>query len=696
MSMATIPEALQIALQHHQAGQLQDAEALYRQILQVQPQHPDALHLLGVLAHQGGQHEVAVRYIERAIACDPQVAAFHNNLGEVYRAMGQLPDAIAHYRRALGLQPAYPEAHYNLGNALRDQGNLAEAVASYEKALALRPGYAEAHNNLGVTLKEQGRLGEAVAQYKKALAHISDSAEVYSNLGVALQEQGEFQEAVTYHQKALACRPGSADLHNNLGNAFQAQGLLEDAVTYYRQALALKPDYVEAHGNLAFALIQQGKHEEGVARFRQALALQPDNAGTHSKLLFCMTYSTADPGIMAQEYKKWDEMHAAALAAQIKSHENDSDPERRLRVGYVSGDFRWHAANYFFEPVLTEHDRGRVEVFCYSNGLRSDATTERLRALTDAWRNIAGLSDEAVANRIRADRIDILVDLSNHTAYNRLMVFARKPAPVQVAYLWFGPTTGLSAMDYKLVDRWFVPDGSPEWFSEELISLPRCVVCYRPPEEAPPVASSAATKTRCITFGCFNRLAKVTPEVVHLWASILMAVPEARLLLKDKTLADPAQRLRYQGLFVAQGIDSRRIKCLPQSPFTEYLATYGRLDIALDPFPYSGCTTTCEALWMGVPVITLAGVMSHSRVGVSILSSLGLENLIAPTRAAYVEKAVELASDREALARLRAELRPRMAESTVCDARGLAREVEKAYRRMWHRWCQTGATTLAG
>jgi predicted O-linked N-acetylglucosamine transferase (SPINDLY family) len=822
-----ITEAFNIALQHHQAGRLQEAEAIYRQILQIQPDHPDALHLLGVIAHQVGQHHIAVDYISRAIGLNPKTAEYYLNLGEAYRAQGKLEEAATSYRQAVMLKPAFVEAYNNLGNALKDQGKLEEAVASYRQAVAFKPTYAEAYNNLGNALKEQGKLEEAVAVYRQAVtirpsypeAHnnlgcalqaqgrLEEAVssyqqavrlkpvftEAYNNLGLAQQEQGQLEEAVASYRQAVALKPAFADACNNLGNALKDQGKLEEAVTSYRQAvrlkpafaeaynnlgcalqdqgkleeavasyrqavalkpvfaeaynnlgcalqaqgrlegvldhfrqavalkpafaeahnnlglalrmrgmleeavvqlrqaLALKPDYAEAHGNLAGALRDQGKLEEAAASYRRALALDPGNAAIHSNLLFDLTYHTADAAIVAQEHRNWNAQHARPLARQITAHHNDRDPDRRLRVGYVSADFWGHAISYFVEPLLAAHDHAQVEVFCYANGVRADATTQRMQAAADAWRSIVGLNDAAVAERIRADGIDLLVDLSSHTAGNRLLVFARKPAPVQVTYLGSLTTTALATMDYRLTDGSLSPADSPEWCSEELIRLPGCFVCYRPPAEAPPVAPLPALTTGQVTFGCFNTLAKVTPAVVALWSEILRGLPQARLILKSSTLADAAQRERYWALFRDNGTEAERIELLPKSSMYDYLATYGRIDIGLDPFPYNGCTTTCQALWMGVPVLTLAGAMSYSRFGVTLLSTLGLDGLIAPTPEAYVAKAVELANQRRELAALRAELRARMTASALCDAKAFARGVEQAYRLMWRRWCRSAA-----
>ena len=721
--MATIQETLKSALEHHQAGRLQEAEALYRQILQVQPNHPDTLHLLGVLAHQVGKHQVAVDYITRAIALNPAAAEYHSSVGEAYRALARLNEAEASYKQALALKPAYAEVCNNLGIVLQEQGKLQEAEVYYKKAVAISLSYADAYNNLGVALKKQGKLKEAVAQYRQALALQPtsaqacnnlgnalkdlgkldeaiecfgqaltlkpDYAEAHNNLGNALKEQGKLEEAVTQYRRALTFKPVYADAFYNLGNVLQTQGLLSEAVAYYRRALALEPTYAGAYNNLGNALRDQGKPEEAEASFRRALALKPDDAVMHSNLLFALNYHRADAAAVAKGYREWNDRHARPLAAHSRVHRNDQNPGRRLRVGYVSADFREHAISYFFEPLLAAHDREHVEVFCYSSGTRADGTTKRLRTLTDVWRDVGELSDDAMAKCISSDKIDILVDLSGHTAGNRLLVFARKPAPVQVTYLGSLTTTGLTTMDYRLTDRYLTPPRSPEWFSEKLIRLPNCFACYRPPEGAPAVASLPMSVNGHVTFGSFNNLAKVTPDVVALWSNILRGLPKARLILKSKTLADPEQRARYQGLFTANGVKDECVELHPWTSVPDFLTQYGHIDIALDPFPYNGCTTTCEALWMGVPVITLAGSMSYGRFGVSLLSNLGLEEFIATAPADYVKKAVSWAKNRKCLAELRSQLRPQMVASALCDTKAFASGVEQAYRQMWRRWCRS-------
>ncbi|TAL09578.1 MAG: tetratricopeptide repeat protein [Nitrospirae bacterium] len=716
-------DVLVAALQHHQAGRLQEAEALYRQVLQAQPNHPSALHWLGLIAHQVGRHDVAIDYISRAIVQNSGEADFHNNLGEAHRALGQFEAAMACYRQALVLRSDFAEAHNNMGNVLRDQGKFDNAIACYRRAVALRPDFAEAHNNLGVTfrdrgrleeaiacyrqaltirpgfpmalnllgvaLQDQGQLEEAVAVYRQALTTHPDFPEALNHMGVALQHLGKLQESAACYHKALALRQDFAEAHNNLGHLLSEQGRLGDAVACYERAMKFNPELPEAYINLGNAFKDQGQPEEAVRWYRRALEIKPDCALAHSNLVFVMCYSpTHSSKSIAAEHRTWNKTHAQPFSANVRAHNNDRNPQRKLRIGYVSGDFLRHPIGLWIEPLLAAHNRTDLEIVGYSTVVRSDGVTERLRALTYAWRVIAGLDDDAAARLIKDDRIDILVDLSGHSKSNRLLVFARKPAPVQVTYLGSLTTTGLASMDYKLSDCYLTPPGSSEWFAEQVVRLPGCFICYKAPAEAPPVAPLPAVANGHVTFGSFNNLAKVTPYVVAWWAKILHAVPDARLLLKDRTLADPGQQDRYQKLFQQQGISIERLDLRPATPFPVHLGEYGHVDIALDPFPYGGCYTSCEALWMGVPVVTLSGGLSCGRYGVSLLSNLGLKGLIASTPKGYVVKAVALAKQRKRLASLRMELRQRMAASPLCDADALAAGIEKAYRRMWKQWCK--------
>jgi protein O-GlcNAc transferase len=642
------------AVAKHQAGDLAAAEAGYRAILAAKPRHVAAL-------------------------C---------NLGVLLRATGRAGDAVACYRRAIAASPDHAPAYENMGNALIELADFAAAEAAFLKATKLAPRSAEAFLGLGTARHRQGRLDEAAAEYERALALKPGHPQALLNSAAILQTVGKLPAAAVIYRQLIAAHPRFAMAYCNLGAVLEPMGELGEAETVLRTAMALQPGYAAAMMNLGTVLQVGGDVAAAIAVLRQALAIAPEPR-IHSNLLMYLNYrpDIADAAI-AEEHREWDRLYARPLAppAPIPS---DPDPARRLRIGYVSADFRTHSVSYFLEPLLAHRDRAESEIVLYSDVAVPDATTERLASLADRLVPILGRSDESVAALVRDDGIDILVDLAGHSGANRLMLFALKPAPVQVSWLGYPNTTGLMAMDFRITDAIADPPGSEVLHSETLIRLANGFLCYQPPSDAPAVAPLPAATAGHITFGSFNNLAKVTPEVVRCWSAILLAVPGSRLVLKSHTLADAGVAQRYTALFAAADVAADRLDLLPRITATDgHLAAYHRIDIALDPFPYNGTTTSCEALWMGVPVVTLAGSRHAGRVGASLLSRLGLGALIAADEASYVATAARLAGDRPALATLRDGLRERMRQSPLCDAAGFAREMAVAFRRMWQSRCQ--------
>lgn len=545
------------------------------------------------------------------------------------------------------------EAHqaYQLGNKFAAQGNMEVAVAHYQRAVALKSDYAEAHNNLGNALAAQGHIDQAVTHLERALSLMPD-ARVHYNLGNALAIQGEKERAAVHYERALALKPDYPQAHNGIGNALAARGRMEQAAVHYRRALELKPDYAEAQNNL---------------------------------LLTLNYVSSADPVAVYAAHLDFAQRWEMPLRPSIQPHGNDRSRGRRLKIGYVSSDLRRHSVAYFFEPVLENHDRERFEIFCYGNNFRDDEVTERLRSHADHWRQISRQPDDLVATQIRADQIDILIDLNGHTANNCLMVFARKPAPIQLTWLGYPNTTGLTAMDYRLTDGYADPVGLAEQFhSEKLVRLPECFCCYKPPEDAPVVSETPAREQGYITFGTFNHHAKINPEVMAVWARILQDVPDSRLVLKNVGLAAQAMQRRVRELFAGLGIAPQRLELFGHDQSREtHLQRYRYVDIGLDPFPYNGTTTTCEALWMGVPVVTLAGRTHAGRVGVSLLSNLGMTELICRTQEEYIATATRLAANLEHLSALRKKLRPCMTVSPLLNASRFTTCLEREYFAMW-------------
>ena len=645
-------------------------------------------NLGNALKDQGKLDEEVAAYRE-AIRIKPNFVEAHFNLGIALKDQDKLDEAVAAYRQAIRIKPDFADAHSNLGMALKDQGKLDEAVAAYRQAIRIKPDFAEAHSNLGIALNDQGKLEEAVAAHRQAIRIRPDYAEAHSNLGIALQDQGKLDEAVAAHRQAIRIRPDYAEAHSNLGNALQDQGKLDDAVAAYRQTIRIKPDMAAAYASLGNALQDQGKLDEAVAAYRQAIRIEPDLAGAHSNLLFCLNRDdrvTADHLFAA--HKEWNERYGRRAPRPI-AYTNDRVAGRRLKIGYVSPDFRQHSVAYFVEPLLREHDRQAVEVFCYAEVMRPDAVTARLQGLADHWLATVGLSDDGLAARIRTDRIDILVDLAGHTGGNRLPVFARKPAPIQVTWLGYPNTTGLEAIDYRLVDAVTDPAGEADAFaSETLVRLAGGFLCYGGSEGAPEPVAPPCLRTGTVTFGSFNNPTKLSAATFDAWATLLARLPQARLLLKGKPFADAATRALFLARLGERSVAAERVELVALLPdAAAHLAAYHRVDIALDPFPYNGTTTTCEALCMGVPVVTLRGDRHAGRVGASLLGQLGLTDLIANSVEEYVEIALALAGNPGQLDDLRRSLRPRLAASPLCDGHAFARKIETAFRQMWQRWC---------
>jgi len=780
---------LQAALAHHQAGRLPEADALYRQILQREPVHADALHLSGVIAHQAGRHDVAIDLISRAIAAYPDNANYYfnlasaqkergaldaaiagyqqaiarnqdfyaayvnlgsalhergdldaaidsyrrartirgdvpelcNNLGNTLQALGQIDEAIECFRRALVLRVDYAEAHNNLGNALKSCNQFDAAIEHFERAISLKPDYAEAHFNLGNVLEEKGQLDAALASYQQAIALKGDFYSAYNNVGHVLKELGQIDLAVEYLHRAIALRPNDVEAHNNLGNAlkaggnaaaaiasyrravalnpalaqayynlgnaFQDLGAFEAAVEHYRQALKLKPDYVEAYCNLGTALSSLGHADAALASLHQALALKPDFGVARSSLLFHLNYeSNCSP----EHYLAEARLIGESLTAKARPYTSwpraqTWQPGQALKVGVVSGDLRTHPVGHFLESVLQHLNPARIELTAYITRSQEDALTARIKPSFASWQSLLGLSDEAAAQKIHADGMHILIDLAGHTLHNRLPVFAWRPAPVQLAWLGYFASTGLSAIDYILADQWVLPASEESHFVERPWRMPDCYLCFTPPIDDIAVGPLPMLRAGGVTFGCFNRLSKLNDAVLALWARVLQAVPGSRLLLKAKELIEPSAQQATVARFAVHGIEPERILVEGFTPRADYLSNYQRVDIALDPFPFPGGTTTAEALWMGVPVLTRRGNRFLSHAGESLLHAAGLAQWIADDDDDYVAKARGFAQDRAGLAACRASLRQQLVASPLCDAPRFSAHLEHALHDMWQR-----------
>jgi predicted O-linked N-acetylglucosamine transferase (SPINDLY family) len=682
-------------------GRFAQAAILARRLVAAHPDDVFGLQALGAaLASLGRLEEARAQYL-LALAVDPDLAEAHNNLGNVLQRLGRLGEAAASYERALALCPDFAAAHGNLGNAWLGLGRLEEAAVHYRRLLECGPDSPEGRHALGAALLDLGRADEAAPHLARAVALRPGQVEARNALGVALTELGRTDEALAHLTQALAARPDFAAAHNNSGAALLDLGRAEEAAAHFARALELEPDLATARTNLGQALERLGRADAAVACHQRALALRPDDARVHGNLLFALAHQagTAPEDYLAQA-RAWERTALTKAERQAAAHivfHNPSRLGRRLRVGYVSGDFRRHAVASFLPGFLAGHDRDRVEVFAYATSLRQDAVTWRLRSLVEHWRELAGTSDQTATEAIRRDGIDVLVDLSGHTSQGRLGLFARRAAPVQTHYLGYFASTGLSAMDYFLADALAVPEGEETHFTETVWRLPRVRLAYHGDEAAPEPLWRPDPEGRLRFGGCYG-LGKLTPACVALWGRVLHRCPRGHLLLKTAALGSAAARDQVRHAFAAQGIGPERLRLLGATPgWSEHMAVYHDLDVALDPAGgHGGVTTTCDALWMGVPVVSLTGAGLTRRMCASILDALGRPDWIASDEDAYVETAVALAEDAAGRRALRSELRRQLRRSPLGDGPGLARALEDAYKAMFDRWREQAAGRAGG
>ena len=606
---------------------------------------------------------------------------------------GRTAEAEAGYRDVLAADPGHPNANNNLAIILRARGDWEEALNCYRRALARNAGDPFVHSNHGCLLLDMGRSAEAEEALRTAVRLKPDYAEAHFNLANILRTLGDREAARAAYGEALRLKPDMAAALCNLGDLHKGAVELARAVECFVAALKTDPKSAEAWNNLGETLKEMGRIDEAITIFQKGLEAHPTHALMHSNLLLALHYTPAvPPETIFKAHAVWAQRHADPLLPAGKRHANPRDPGRRLRVGYVSPDFCAHSVAFFAEPLIREHDRRNFEVFCYHAAARSDTVTERLKGLADGWRSLVGVDDARAAALIEQDGIDILVDLTGHTANNRLTLFARKPAPVQATWLGYPDTTGMRAIDWRFSDAVAEPPGEADRLSaERIVRLPNGFHSYRPPVDVAAPAEPPLLANGHVTFGSFNNTSKVTGEVVRVWSEILKRVPDSRLILKSAQMGDEETRRRYLNTFVQFGIDAGRIELLARIDAADgHLRAYDRIDIGLDPFPYNGTTTTCEALWMGVPVVTVTGNTHVSRVGASLLTHCGLSGLIASDEAGYIATAVDLAGDADRLAELRRTMRDRLNAAPLTDYRGFARGVEAAYRAMWRDWVAQG------
>lgn len=689
MARLTTDQAHSIALSRYREGSLTSASGLCSQILAHEPEHVGSLTLLGMIEGHRGNHKKSLRLFRSASSLKPDSPQIRTNLGEAYRRMGQPHKALKELNTALSLQPENGGARNVLGLVYRQIGDLSSAAASFQAALRCNPDDVTARRNLGGALLESGEIDGAVEILGEIRTRGQADANTLTQLGTALTGQGDEDGAITAFGEALQKNPRHVRAHDNLATLLIRRGEISEALEHYRTAVTIDPRDASSHNNLASALIKCGLTDDALEHYRKALDVKPDLESTWDSLLYYLPYSSSEtPESIARAFAQWRRHAIDDTPAVTWRFPNTLSPDRRLRIGYVSPDFRNHVVARFILPFLRNHDRESFEIFCYSTSSFEDPTTSECRSLSDHWRDISRTSDDAAVNTITNDRIDILVDLAMHSKGNRLKLFAKKPAPVQATYLANVSTTGLGAVDYRITDPFLDPgDWRDPAFSEESMRLPRIYGCYTP-EAEPHISEPPCLTNGFVTFGCLNNYCKINERVLEVWARIMRKTPDSLLFL---LAPDGEARRRTKELMERNGISPDRLSLTSGIPKDEYLDAYNRIDIALDPFPYQGITTTFDALWMGCPVVSHVGRRGTERVALSLLSNLGHPELVGDDLENYVTTAVELAHDPDRIRFLRFHLRDEMKRSALMDGTGLTRELETLYRTMWELW--TGERT---
>jgi predicted O-linked N-acetylglucosamine transferase (SPINDLY family) len=682
--------SLGIALQS--LGDLEGARKTYEKALAISPDHADLLNNLGIVCQLEGDVQKAESYYRRTLAVKPEHAPALSNLGIILRDRGRLEEAAKYQEKAHELEPDAVGHAINLAATLQDLRRFAEAEQLTRRARQLDPHSADAAYNLASALAAQGRAGEAIEQYQATLALNPNKIDALLNLGNAFKELGRFAEAETAYKQVARLQPANSRPLNNLGVLYIVLNRSEQAEAVLRQALALKPNDASLLGNLGNALRAGGDLVGMLAAFRAAVAANPMDAEMHSNLAYSLTFAEITPEPVLQEAVRWNQTHAAPIFAQTMPL-GPRQRRERLRIGYVAPDFRKHCQSLFTIPLLSNHDHEAFEIVCYSSTERTDEVTERIAGYADVFREVRMLSDAELAQLIRDDEVDILVDLTMHMAGSRLLTFARKPAPVQVSWLAYPGTTGVSAIDYRLSDPRLDPPGSDRFYTEKTVRLPDAFWCYDSLTSEPAVNELPALSNGFITFGCLNNPCKLTDLTLAIWASVLRRLPASRLMImlpQGRHREERLQRLE------ALGVAKERIECVSFRPRAQYLASYQQIDLGLDTFPYNGHTTSLDSFWMGVPVVTRVGHTCVGRGGWSQLFQLNLTELAGETDEQFVEIAVALASDLPRLAQLRRDLRGRLQNSPLMDGPRFARNVEAAYRRMWSEFSAAFESTSGG
>ncbi|GLT62711.1 hypothetical protein SLA2020_353270 [Shorea laevis] len=688
------------------AGNTQEGIQKYYEALKIDPHYAPAYYNLGVVYSEMMQYDMALTCYEKAALERPMYAEAYCNMGVIYKNRGDLESAIACYERCLAVSPNFEIAKNNMAIALTDlgtkvklEGDIHQGVEYYKKALYYNWHYADAMYNLGVAYGEMLKFDMAIVFYELAFHFNPHCAEACNNLGVIYKDRDNLDKAVECYQLALSIKPNFSQSLNNLGVVYTVQGKMDAAASMIEKAILANPTYAEAYNNLGVLYRDAGNITNAIAAYEQCLKIDPDSRNAGQNRLLAMNYiNEGDDDKLFEAHRDWGRRFMR-LYPQYTSWDNSKDPERPIVIGYVSPDYFTHSVSYFIEAPLVYHNYTKYKVVVYSAVVKADAKTGRFRDKVikkgGLWRDIYGIDEKKVASMIREDKVDILVELTGHTANNKLGTMACRPAPVQVTWIGYPNTTGLPTIDYRITDSLADPPDTKQKHVEELIRLPKCFLCYTPSPEAGPVCPTPALSNGFITFGSFNNLAKITPKVLQVWARILCAVPNSRLVVKCKPFCCDSVRQKFLTTLEQLGLESLRVDLLPLILLNhDHMQAYSLMDISLDTFPYAGTTTTCESLYMGVPCVTMEGSVHAHNVGVSLLSNVGLEHLIAKNEDEYVRLAIELASDVTALSNLRMRLRDLMANSPLCDGQNFTVGLEAIYRKMWHSYCKGDVPSL--
>ncbi|QHO25946.1 putative UDP-N-acetylglucosamine--peptide N-acetylglucosaminyltransferase SPINDLY [Arachis hypogaea] len=688
------------------SGNTQEGIQKYFEALKIDPRYAPAYYNLGVVYSEMMQYDMALTFYEKAASERPMYAEAYCNMGVIYKNRGDLEAAITCYERCLAVSPNFEIAKNNMAIALTDlgtkvklEGDINRGVAFYKKALYYNWHYADAMYNLGVAYGEMLKFDMAIVFYELAFHFNPHCAEACNNLGVIYKDRDNLDKAVECYQLALSIKPNFSQSLNNLGVVYTVQGKMDSAASMIEKAIMANPTYAEAYNNLGVLYRDAGDIALAINAYEQCLKIDPDSRNAGQNRLLAMNYiDEGNDDKLFEAHRDWGRRFMR-LYPQFTSWNNSKDPERPLVIGYVSPDYFTHSVSYFIEAPLVYHDYTNYKVIVYSAVVKADAKTIRFREKVlkkgGIWKDIYGTDEKKVAEMVREDQVDILVELTGHTANNKLGMMACRPAPIQVTWIGYPNTTGLPTIDYRISDSLVDPPETKQNHVEELVRLPECFLCYTPSPEAGPIVPTPALSNGFVTFGSFNNLAKITPKVLQVWARILCAIPNSRLVVKCKPFCCESVRQRFLSTLEQLGLEPLRVDLLPLILLNhDHMQAYSLMDISLDTFPYAGTTTTCESLYMGVPCVTMAGSVHAHNVGVSLLSNVGLGHLVAKNEDEYVKLALKLASDIPALQNLRMSLRELMSKSPLCDGANFILGLESTYRQMWRRYCKGDVPSL--